>query len=271
MTAERAQKVHITGVYGLIGNLVYQHLMEQGGRYDVYGSGRRTMSSARAEASSVARLPDDHFSIADVSDADAVAKAMEGMDAVLHIAAVPDPRNTFEEVLSSNIVGTHNVLEACRKAGVKRLVYASSIMVNWGYFQHQDPYRAIREQRFDHVPEDYHRLNHLDPTRPTEPYSTSKVWAEGYCRTYFDAHEISTICLRIGWVNKENRSFLPEYNSVWCSNGDISTIFRQALDATTSLRYDICYAVSDNRYRWVDLENSQRQLGFTPQDSAENL
>ena len=57
MTNARPLKVHITGVYGLIGNLVYQHLMAQDGRYDVYGSGRRTMSSARAEASSVVRLP----------------------------------------------------------------------------------------------------------------------------------------------------------------------------------------------------------------------
>ena len=140
--------------------------MAQDGRYDVYGSGRRTMSSARAEASSVAQLPDDHFVIADVSDADAVAAAMAGMDAVLHIAAVPDPRNSFEEVLSSNIVGTHNVLEACRQAGIKRLVYASSIMVNWGYFTYEDPYLAIRSNVSMTYPTTTIVLTHLDPHAP---------------------------------------------------------------------------------------------------------
>ncbi|MCE7988306.1 MAG: NAD-dependent epimerase/dehydratase family protein [Caldilinea sp. CFX5] len=124
-------KVHITGVYGLIGNLAYEHLAAQPHKYDVYGSGRRTMSSARADAESITRLPDDHFMIADLADAAAMEKAITGMDAVLHIAAVPDPGASFEDVLSSNIVGTHNVLEACRKLGVKRLVYASSIMATW--------------------------------------------------------------------------------------------------------------------------------------------
>ena len=44
MPTESPLKVHVTGVYGLIGNLVYQHLSAQPDRYDVYGSGRRTMS-----------------------------------------------------------------------------------------------------------------------------------------------------------------------------------------------------------------------------------
>ncbi len=48
MTQTAPLKVHITGVYGLIGNLVYRRLSEQPDRYDVYGSGRRSMSSTRA-------------------------------------------------------------------------------------------------------------------------------------------------------------------------------------------------------------------------------
>ncbi len=106
MSSATPLKVHITGVYGLIGNLAYQHLAAQPEKYDVYGSGRRIMSSARADADRVTRLPDDHFVIADLADAEAMAAAMAGMDAVLHIAAVPDPSASFEDVLSSNIVGT---------------------------------------------------------------------------------------------------------------------------------------------------------------------
>jgi NAD+ dependent glucose-6-phosphate dehydrogenase len=230
MTEAAPLKVHITGVYGLIGNLVYRRLSEQADRYDVYGSGRRTMSSARADAESIARLPDDHFSIADLSDANAMVKAIDRMDAVIHIAAVPDPDASFDDVLSSNIVGTHNVLEACRIAGVRRLVYASSIMVNWGYFKYQEPYLSIWDGRLGDLPPEIPKVTHLDLTRPTEPYSASKVWAESYCRTYFDAHDISTICLRIGYVNSHNYCEQPRLNSVWCSHRDITNHGRTGPD-----------------------------------------
>ncbi len=271
MTQTAPLKVHITGVYGLIGNLVYRHLSEQPNRYDVYGSGRRTMSSERADAESIARLPDDHFKIADLSDAEAMASAIDGMDAVLHIAAVPDPGASFDDVLSSNIVGTHNVLEACRRAGVRRLVYASSVMVNWGYFTYQEPYRSIKEGRLDDLPPEIQNITHLDPVRPTEPYSTSKVWAESYCRTYFDAHDISTICLRIGDVNSQNYCEQPSLNSVWCSHRDIVTMSELALNATEERTYDILYVTSDNQHRWVDLDHARQVVGFVPQDSAEGM
>jgi hypothetical protein len=168
MTTTGPLKVHITGVYGLIGNLAYQHLAAQPEQYDLYGSGRRVMSSARADADSITRLPDDHFLIADLANATAMEQAIAGMDAVLHIAAVPDPGASFEDVLSSNIVGTYNVLEACRKAGVKRLVYASSIMATWGYFVYQEPYRAIYEGRSADIPAVIPKVKHTDPTHPTQ-------------------------------------------------------------------------------------------------------
>ncbi|NJN82988.1 MAG: NAD(P)-dependent oxidoreductase [Caldilineaceae bacterium] len=264
-------RIHITGVYGLIGNLVYTHLSQQPQRYDLYGSGRRRVSSQRADEQSITRLPDDHFAIADLSDAEAIASAIDGMDAVLHIGAVPDPSSSFDDVLSSNVRGTYNVLEACRLAGVKRLVYASSIMVNWGYFQFQEPYRAIREQRFADVPASIPMITHMDLPRPTEPYSASKVWAEALCRTYFDAHALSTICLRIGWVNKENHCFRPEVNSVWCGNRDIVDIFERALEATEERLFDICYALSESKYRWVDREHTYQRLGFMPQDKTDDV
>ncbi len=271
MTQPAPLKVHITGVYGLIGNLVYRHLSEQPDRYDVYGSGRRTMSSQRADAESISRLPDDHFSIADLSDAEDMASAIDGMDAVIHIAAVPDPGASFDDVLSSNIVGTHNVLEACRKAGVRRLVYASSIMVNWGYFMFQEPYLSIWEERLDDLPAEVPKVTHLAPPRPTEPYSASKVWAESYCRTYFDSYDISTICLRIGYVNSHNYCEQPRYNSVWCSHRDITNMAELALNATGQPIFDIFYVTSDNRERWVDLEHARQTVGFVPQDSAEGM
>lgn len=269
MSDPKPLKVHITGVYGLIGNLVYSHLHAQPERYDVYGSGRRTRSSVRADAESVVRLPDDHFVIADLADADAVARAVEGMDAVLHIGAVPNPDATFQQVLDSNIRGTHHVLEGCRLAGVKRMVYASSIMATWGYYVYAEPYRSIREGRLADVTLPVPAITHRDPVRPTEPYSASKVWAEAYCRTYVDAHGMSIVCLRIGGVNKENAAGNPPSQAVWCSHRDVVNITERALIATEQPIYDICYAVSDSPYRWVDMSHTLDVLGYAPQDRAE--
>jgi UDP-glucose 4-epimerase len=269
MAKNKPLKVHITGVYGLIGNLVYRHLSKQGNRYDVYGSGRRAISSDRADEASIVQLPSDHFMIADLTDAKAISEAMRGMDAVLHIAAVPDPFAPFQNILASNIVGTYNVLEACREAGVRRLVYASSIMISAGYHVYQEPYRAIRECRMQDIPETIPMITHLDPPRPTGPYSASKVWGEAICRTYADTHGISIVCLRIGYVNKEDYCRVAHGDSLWCSQRDVANIIELALIATEKPRFDICYGVSDNKYRWVDLEHARERLGYVPQDSVE--
>lgn len=269
MSELKPLKVHITGVYGLIGNLVYRYLSQQPGLYDIYGSGRRTASSIRADRASIVRVPDDHFMIADLSDKDAVQEAIDGMDAVLHIGATPSPDASFEEVLNNNIVGTYNVLEACRKAGVSRLVYASSIMVSYGYFKYTDPYKAIKELRFRDIPDTIPVITHRDPPRPTEPYSASKVYGEAICRTYSDAHGISTVCLRIGYVNKQDLCDLPFANSLWLSHQDCVNLIDLALAATKKPVFEICYGVSDNRYRWVDLEHAREVLGFVPQDGNE--
>ena len=104
--AEIGLKVHITGVYGLIGNLVYQHLNQRGEHYGVFGSARRSVGSDRTYQSAIVKVPDSHFSSVDLGDAPSVLEAFQGMDAVLHIAAVPDPGAPFADILHSNIVGT---------------------------------------------------------------------------------------------------------------------------------------------------------------------
>ena len=263
-------KVHITGVYGLIGNLMYSHLSSQPELYDVYGSSRRSVSSARADADAILPLPDDHFMIADLSDAQAVCKAVAGMDAVLHIGAAPGPEAPFKVVLNSNIIGTYNVLEACREAGVRRLVYASSIMVSNGYFKYSEPYSSIYNLRYEDIPENIPPITHTHLPRPTEPYSASKVYGESLCRTYADAHQISTVCLRIGYVNKEDLCTIPFANSQWFSQRDCANLIELALIATEKPVFEICYGVSDNQHRWVDIDHSREVLGFIPQDSHED-
>jgi NAD+ dependent glucose-6-phosphate dehydrogenase len=269
MSESNLLKVRITGAYGLIGNLVYRHLSDPAGRYAVYGSDRGRVASARADEMNITQIPDDHFRAADLADAAVVAEVVRGMDVVLHIGAVPEPTAEFQDILDSNVVGIYNVLEACRQEGVRRLVFTSSIMVNWGYFVHEEPYQSIRDMRMEDIPNPIPKITHLDPPRATIPYAASKLWGEALCRAYVDEHNMSIICLRMGGVNRDNYPGRPGYNSNWCSHRDVVNIYELALQATDQPGFDIFYAISDNQYRWVDTERARERLGFVAQDRAE--
>ena len=264
MNKENSLKVHVTGAYGLIGNLAYSHLSGKN-QYDVYGSGRRKASSDRIDDECLTSIPDDHFTIADLTDRDAIFEALSGMDVVIHLGAVPDPDASFEAILNSNIIGVYNVLEACRELGIKRLIYASSIMASWGYGKYEEPYISIKDGRLNDLPDSIPKISITDPPRPTEPYSVSKIWGESICRTYHDAHQLAVVCLRIGWVYKEIEATEPFMQSVWCSQTDIKQIIDLAVQATANPIYDICYAVTEGPYRWVDIEHSRESLGYISQ------
>ena len=77
------------------------------------------------------QIGDDRFFLADMADLDAVTRAFTGMDVVVHLAADPRPDATWEHLLESNIIGARNAFEAAVRTGVKRVIYASSIMVSW--------------------------------------------------------------------------------------------------------------------------------------------
>ena len=86
---------------------------------------------------------------------------------------------------------------------------------------------------------------------------------------YADAHDISTVCLRIGYVNKQDQCTIPFANSLWFSHRDCANLIELALSATKEPIFEICYGVSDNQYRWVDINHTREVLGYIPQDSHE--
>ena len=138
------KKILITGVYGLIGNVVYRELNQTPDEYDVYGLARRRASSDRIPEDQTVVLPDDHFHLANLTDFDAVQRAVSGMDVVVHMAADPSGSQGFESILQSNLIGAYHIFEACRLEGVKRVIYASSIQVSFGYWD-TEPYKTLRE------------------------------------------------------------------------------------------------------------------------------
>lgn len=240
-------RVLITGAYGLIGNLVYARLMERAADYETYGMVRARRRSSRVRDGGFREIPDDHLRIADLSDAGAVDRAVEGMNVVVHMAADPDGQSGWESVLSSNIVGAHNVFEACRRHGVARVVFASTNQVVFGYRNGG----ATGPIRYD------------QPTRPLNYYASSKVFGEALAHMYSQTHGLSCICLRIGWVTYDDRVPDP---TLFCSRRDAVQLVERAIEAPPEIRFDVFFGHSNNRPNFVDIEHTREVLGYNPQD-----
>ncbi|MGH7276414.1 MAG: NAD-dependent epimerase/dehydratase family protein [Candidatus Rokuibacteriota bacterium] len=245
--------VLVTGLSGLIGGAVLEHL---GGTYAFRGLNRRAVPGVACHR-------------ADIADLVAIQPAFAGVDAVVHLAANASMSAPFEDTLKANVVGTYNVFEAARRAGVKRVVYASSGATVSGY-ERDLPYRALVTGCGKEVGE-WPMLTHESPLRPSGLYGVSKVWGEALARQYADAHGMSMLCLRIGHVTKEDRPLSPRDFSVWCSQRDIVRMIELCLQAPDTLRFDVFFVVSDNAWGYRDLEHARAVVGFVPQDSAEKF
>ena len=149
------RKVLVTGMSGLIGGVVRKHLE---GKYQLAALNRRPVEGVQCHQ-------------ADISDLDAIQPAFEGVDVVVHLAAFAQIDPPWKDLLHDNIVGTYNVFEASRQAGVERIVYASSgaAVSNW---EKEMPYSALVEGRYDEV-ESWRKLTHESPIRPVGLYGSA--------------------------------------------------------------------------------------------------
>jgi nucleoside-diphosphate-sugar epimerase len=166
------------------------------------------------------------------------------------------------------VVGTYNVFEASRLAGVRRVVFASSGAIVSG-IERVAPYDALVAGRYDEVTR-WPMLTHESPDRPMSLYGCSKVWGEALARHYADTYGLSILCVRIGSVNEADRPMSPREFSVWCSQRDVAQIIERCIAAPDSLRFDVFFAVSDNRWSYRDIAHAREGLGFVPEDHAED-
>ena len=161
----------VTGGAGFIGSNVVDALLARGDDVrvlDDLSTGFRDNIADRAELVQ-----------ADISDGDAVATAVEGCEVVFHQAAHRAVSRSVEHPLATdtaNVHGTLTLLEACRAAGVRRVVYASSSSVYGGAAQRPTPESA--------------------PLLPRSPYAVTKLTGEHYCRVYAELHGLETVALR---------------------------------------------------------------------------
>ncbi len=154
----------VTGGAGFIGSHLVEGLLARGVRVTVLDN----FSTGRAEnLAASARHPDLRILTGDVRDPAAVQAAMRGADVVFHLAAFVSVPGSIEQPITSleiNDLGTAQVLEAARRAGVQRVVLASSAAV---YGDHTT------------LP-----LHEDLPPRPLSPYAAAKVANEALAFAY---------------------------------------------------------------------------------------
>ena len=254
MARMAAGRVLITGMSGLIGSAVRRRLE---GRYPLRALNRRA-------------LPGVETVQADIGDLAAIRPAFAGVDVAVHLAANTSSDAPWPEVLHQNIVGTYNVFEAARQAGVRRVIYASSgaTISRW---ERDPPYDALVAGRYaDLAAGGWPLITHETPDRPHGLYGASKVWGEALARHYSDAHGLSMLCLRIGVVNEADRPTDPRHFSVWCSQRDIAAMVEGCIEAPEALRFDVFFVTSENRWGYRDLGHARDVVGFRPADRAED-
>jgi nucleoside-diphosphate-sugar epimerase len=261
------KRVLVTGATGQIGYMTFRRLLEQPQTYDVFGLDVRAAPSVRVPSDWTLAIPEDRFIVCDLADFQAVQQAVGGMDIVIHLAADPEGKS-WESVLNNNVIATYNVFEACRLAGVKRIVAASSIMVSQGH-REAEPYRSMVERRHTDIPDDMPMITPDIPAEPRGLYGASKVWTESLARVYAYRHGLSSVCVRIGQVERD-RPRPPRGADIYVSQRDIVQVIERSINADDSLMFDIFYGMSDNDLRWVDIEHARQVVGFVPQDRAED-
>jgi len=248
------KKVLVTGMSGLIGGLLREHL-EKLGNYELSALNRSEVEGIKTHR-------------ADISDLESIKSAFVGVDVVVHLAAYLGDDDFYNQ-LPVNVVGTYNVFEAARLAGVERIVYASSGSTIRGK-EHYYPYKQIASGEYDQIVDEIPVVTH-EEIHPGGVYGAMKVWGEALGRHFSDEFDISILCVRIGSVTEGNKPAEPRQKSIFLSHRDVCQILQLCLDAPKDLRYDIFLATSDNRWNYRDLTHAKDILGFVPVDSAEKM
>jgi UDP-glucose 4-epimerase len=163
----------VTGGAGFIGSHLVDYLTACGYPvrvFDNFDTGQR---------SNLANATGAEIIEGDVSDADAVAKAMQGVNVVYHLAALASVQASIENPPATHRIcatGTLNVLDAARKAGVRRVVYAASASA-YGI-----PSGEVQSES--------------DPVRPLSPYAAAKLAGEQYMQSFAASFGMETVSLR---------------------------------------------------------------------------
>ncbi len=183
--------------------------------------------------------------VADLAQTDACARLVDGVDAIVHLAGYPRDAD-WSVLVPANLIGTTNLWEAAARAGVGRIVYASS----------------------NHVVGFHERATGLDEkadVRPDSRYAVTKVFMEALASLHADKHGLRAFGIRIGHCSPQPGD--ARSLSHWVHPEDLAALVRIGLEA--DYLFEIVYGVSANARSWWDNSRAEA-LGYRPQYSADS-
>lgn len=227
-------KILLTGASGQLGTLLRHRFT--------------TTNRAFLATDIVAPADGARVELADLADRSAINHLMrQDISAVVHFGGMANEAG-WQTVLEANIMGTYNVFEAARTAGVGRVIFASSYHVQGMY--------PVAE-----VP-----IGVADPFRPDTLYGVSKAFGETLSRLYFDKFGIECLVIRICAAgNPQN----PRDARLWFNSQDLTSLVDHALD-TPVLGHRTLFGISDNPNAF-HVNPPDGDFGWVPSHSALEL
>ncbi|KAA1467724.1 NAD(P)-binding protein [Dentipellis sp. KUC8613] len=173
-------KLVVTGCNGSVGRRVAYNALKQG--HTVLGLDNKTVEGTESSGH-----PNYHFVEADLCDFNTALGLLEGHDAVVHLAAFPNPTDFKVQTHNANVVISWNVIRACAELGITRIAQASSVNVI--------PMVYSKQPQFEYFP-----IDEDHPCLPDEPYGLSKVISELQADTIIRRYpDIRIASLRLHW------------------------------------------------------------------------
>jgi UDP-glucose 4-epimerase len=185
-------KFLVTGGAGFIGSHIVERLVQDGAQVRVVDN----LSTGRIERLEHL-LSAIEFVEGDLANQSTANEAAEGMDFVVHQAAIPSVQRSLLDPIATNranVLGTLNLLESCRRVGVRRFVYAASSSA-YGNTE-------VLPKHEDMAP------------NPMSPYALQKYVGERYCKLYFELYGLETMSLRYFNVFGPGQDPHSEYSAV---------------------------------------------------------
>ena len=191
--------------------------------------------------------PGEEGETASVTDMAAMTAACSGVEAVIHLGGI-STESSWDRILDVNINGTYTVFEAARRAGVPRVVFASS------------------NHAVGFTPRADFPVPDFAYPAPDTYYGASKAAGEAVAALYARRYGLDAVCVRI--LSCFERPTGPRMLGSWLSPDDAGRLFEACLTAP-SPGFQVIYGVSANtRGGWVSLAGA-RALGYQPLDDAE--
>lgn len=240
--AAQPRRVLVTGATGAIGEPVAQWLKARG--HHVRGFARRASPGL------------EDYVMGDLNDQEAVRRAVEGMDVVVHLGAYPNPADFIDVLLEPNVRGLYHICDAAREFGVPRLSLASTMQTVTGHGWPDHPIKIS------------------DGPAPVNHYALTKVWAEEMGYMYARVHGITVINVRIGWLPRNpGEADRLKASAIgpdcFFSHADAQRFYERVVEADQPGPGEAVTLFATSKPAQIErmeLEPARRIIGYEPQD-----